>query len=175
LPYKDPKKKLEYNRNYRKNNPELVKQKDKEYREKNKEKLAKYKKKWREDNKDKWSAYWRGYRQRLKVEVFLHYCKKLKCECCGEDFIEFLTLDHKNNDGNKHRRSLLIKGAMKGRQGQNSGWRFYAWLKKEGYPQDLGLRVLCWNCNCASGFYGICPHIKRPKTRNDLKLITGEP
>lgn len=175
LPYKDPKKKAEHNRMYRKNNEKYIRKKGKEYRDKNKEKIATYKKKWMNDNKDKWSAYWRGYRQRLKIEVFSHYCKgKLKCECCKENYIEFLTLDHKNNDGNKHRRSLHIKGALKGKQGQNAGRRFYAWLKRNGYPQNLGLRILCWNCNCAQGFYSICPHIKRPKIRDNCKFITEE-
>lgn len=30
----------------------------------------------------------------------------LKCACCGDGHIEFLTIDHINGDGNKHRKEI---------------------------------------------------------------------
>mgnify|MGYP001568273127 CR=1 FL=1 len=36
------------------------------------------------------------------------------------------------------------------------GSAFYRWLKQQGYPP--GIRVLCFNCNCALGLFGYCPH-----------------
>lgn len=33
---------------------------------------------------------------------------------------------------------------------------FYRWIKKNGFPDSV--QVLCWNCNCAKGIYGYCPH-----------------
>lgn len=73
------------------------------------------------------------------------------CACCGEADAHFLSLDHINNDGAKHRKSL---GNSAGRGYQ--GTAFYHWVVKVGFPTDL--QLLCHNCNCAKGFYGICPH-----------------
>lgn len=89
----------------------------------------------------------KNYRQRLRAEVIAKYGGK--CECCDEDKMEFLAIDHKNRDGNVERRSLF------GRQGGGS----YAWylkLRREAVRDDL--RVLCHNCNVSHAFYGYCPH-----------------
>jgi len=97
----------------------------------------------------KQSMYIKAYHAELKREVISHYSRgRNRCECCGESHIEFLTLDHVNGDGNKHRRE--IKRA--------SGQPFYRWLKQNGFPNDPPLRVLCHNCNTAKGVYGKCPH-----------------
>lgn len=70
------------------------------------------------------------------------------CACCGEDNELFLTFDHINNDGYIHRKSL---------GGRNCGGkRMVNWIAKNGYPQTI--QLLCYNCNCARGFYGQCPH-----------------
>jgi hypothetical protein len=70
-----------------------------------------------------------------------------RCQCpgCAEYREEFLTIDHLNNDGAEHRRAEGVGG---------SG--IYWWLRRNGYPP--GFRVLCWNCNCARGQFGYCPH-----------------
>ena len=90
----------------------------------------------------------KDWRFRTKVEVLRHYCPtpKLKCVCCGETEIVFLTVDHINGGGSEERR----------RTNQHTG-SFLRYLKKQGYPE--GYQVLCWNCNCGrvqNG--GICPH-----------------
>lgn len=69
------------------------------------------------------------------------------CQCCGEDRIEFLAIDHANGGGKKHRLEVA-----------NIGSAFYAWLKRNAYPKNIGLRVLCHNCNQSLGLYGYCPH-----------------
>jgi hypothetical protein len=81
-----------------------------------------------------------------------------KCECCGESHIEFLTIDHINGDGAKERREMKAAGlnAAKG------GHEFYCLLEKRGFP--AGYRVLCFNCNCARGFFGECPHERLRKS-----------
>ncbi len=71
-----------------------------------------------------------------------------KCACCGESHSEFLSIDHINGGGAKHRKSLGILGG---------GTNFYKWLKKEGFPQGE-YQLLCHNCNQALGAYGYCPH-----------------
>ena len=92
-------------------------------------------------------------REKLKVEVFSHYSKKISssdipcCACCGENTsIKFLTVDH--IDGRKtmdHIKSL-------------SGIKLCHWLLKNNFPD--GIQILCWNCNSTKGLYGKCPHQK---------------
>lgn len=84
------------------------------------------------------------YYYKLRTEAIRHYSNgTMKCNCCGESHDEFLTIDHVNNDGAAHRKTLNTRGIG-------------AWLKKAGYPS--GFQVLCMNCNCAKQWYGMCPH-----------------
>lgn len=84
-----------------------------------------------------------AYHKRIKIEAFEAYGGCV-CACCNEGRLEFLSIDHINNDGASHRK--VIKGAI------------YGWLKKNSYPD--GFRVLCLNCNGSLGFHGYCPHDK---------------
>lgn len=93
----------------------------------------------------------------LKKEIFAAYGGAF-CKCCPENnpdkyTFEFLSIDHINGGGVKHRKEI----------GVTSGDGFYKWLKKNNYPS--GFQVLCHNCNKAKWAYGKCPHQK--------KLITG--
>ena len=65
------------------------------------------------------------------------------CSCCGESHFEFLSLDHINGGGTKHRRA---KGTV----------AIYKEVIDRGFPNEF--RVLCLNCNLSLGFYGYCPH-----------------
>lgn len=68
------------------------------------------------------------------------------CICCGETIVEFLTLDH-----------LADRRSGEARVGGNlEGQRLYSWLIRMDFPP--GFRVLCYNCNCARGTLGYCPH-----------------
>ena len=88
----------------------------------------------------------RNYNQRL--EVLSYYSSGTpKCACCGDLTYEFLTIDHTNGGGNKHRKSLGNRGSC-----------MTMWLKKNKFPE--GFSVLCMNCNWAKGKYGSCPHVK---------------
>ncbi len=66
-----------------------------------------------------------------------------KCNCCGCDIWQFLTLDHVNNDGNIERANII------GSQYDN--------IKRAGYPKDK-YQLLCMNCNYSKGHNGFCPH-----------------
>lgn len=77
---------------------------------------------------------------RNRRRVIHHYGGK--CECCSESRYEFLTIDHREGRAGRH------KGA--------STAQVVRFIEEEGYPDDY--RVLCWNCNCAIGKYGYCPH-----------------
>lgn len=79
----------------------------------------------------------------LKNKIIENYGGK--CKCCGESNIAFLSIDHINNDGAKHRKKI------------GKGASFYFWLKRNNYPKN-NFQVLCYNCNCAKGFTGKCPH-----------------
>ena len=79
-----------------------------------------------------------------RVMVFSHYGNK--CFCCGEKEYSFLTIDHIEGEGNKHRQEI-----------GKAGSGFYKWLITNGFP--AGFQLLCLNCNM--GRYrngGICPH-----------------
>lgn len=130
MPYKDPDKRAAYTHEYRQRPHEKQKRAARS-RQELQEKPARIKKNIA------------VYNMRLKVEVFTAYGNR--CVCCGESNIKFLTLDHVNNDGRLHRKTV------------KSGRRVYAWAKKNGYPDSL--RLLCWNCNCGRHYNnGVCPH-----------------
>lgn len=60
-----------------------------------------------------------------------------KCVLCGETHWEFLTIDHINGGGHRHREKV------------GNGYRFYKLLKEQGFPKDE-YRLLCSNCNCSN-------------------------
>lgn len=105
-------------------------------------------KKYYFDNKEEILERERVQRWQLRLEVVSEYGGK--CECCGEMSVEFLTIDHIKGGGTKHREEI----------GSNSMYKF---LKKNGFPKD-DYRLLCFNCNCARGSFGYCPHQKERAT-----------
>jgi hypothetical protein len=97
---------------------------------------------WQKANGDKIAAR----RRRMREEVIEAYGGR--CACCGLTGYEFLTIDHTNGDGAEHRK-VIGEGATD----------ILNYLRANGYPKDR-FRLLCWNCNCARGIYGYCPHEK---------------
>jgi hypothetical protein len=68
----------------------------------------------------------------------------MQCACCGEKMLRFLTIDHVNNDGNKHRKEIYHSQMTR-------------WLYKHNYPP--GFQTLCFNCNMGKAMNGgVCPH-----------------
>jgi hypothetical protein len=87
---------------------------------------------------------------RVKLEAFTHYCQgDIKCACCSEKGIAFLTIDHIHGNGAAHRRQIDPHKKM-------GGNGFYYWLKKNNWPE--GFQVLCANCNFAKRANKECPH-----------------
>lgn len=80
--------------------------------------------------------------EELKFEVISVYGP---CYCCDENRIEFLTIDHIDGGGAKHRKEINMVG-----------YRFYSWLKNNNYPKEF--RTACANCNMAIRFGKTCPH-----------------
>lgn len=80
-------------------------------------------------------------RLELRERVFARIGRA--CVCCGEEEIGFLTLDHADDDGAWHRKTVSD---------------MYAWALS-AVEARLVLQTMCFNCNI--GRYlngGICPH-----------------
>jgi hypothetical protein len=83
-----------------------------------------------------------------------------KCDCCSEDRIELLTVDHVQGNGKDHRKVSR---------------NIYRDIVSLGFPRDL-FRVLCFNCNCSIGAWGYCPHGKSEEELEELReanLLSG--
>ena len=118
-----------------------------------KNKRNEYMRQWRIENKEQFKRNQKRAYDKMRLECLTHYCKGKKpfCQCCGEDEILFLHLDHINGDGVAHRKQ------MEKEQGYISGGNNLPyWLKKNKYPK--GFQVLCANCNLAKRVDKICPH-----------------
>ncbi len=72
------------------------------------------------------------------------------CACCGESNYYFLTLDHVNNDGAQERKQLGGQQQVLSR----------LWKEQCTLPE---YQLLCYNCNCAKGMRGECPHVNEPR------------
>jgi 5-methylcytosine-specific restriction endonuclease McrA len=110
------------------------------------------------ENPIKWKAYKENEKnfqrsRRFDIRLLIFNVYGRKCVCCGEEILEFLTIDHINPSDKK---SNL------------SGYRLYKQLAKENFPD--GYQTLCYNCNTAKGLYGLCPHQKK-KNRFRKELI----
>ncbi len=116
-----------------------------QHRNANKEKTIQHNKEHYDKNRNRYIEQQKQKRKRDKIDVMDAYGGK--CAICGESHIEFLTIDHSFNDGAEHRKKIKSS-------------EFYRWLKKNKYPKNLGLRVLCFNCNCSMGAYGYSPKEK---------------
>lgn len=116
-----------------------------------KECVKEYKRSYYAANPDKAEAERlnnKKYREAVKQKVFNHYGER--CACCGETERTFLTLDHINNDGAEHRRSL-------GKDRTTSPDKVWRAVIKENYPNTF--QILCYNCNCGKRDNGgVCPH-----------------
>jgi hypothetical protein len=136
--------------------------KQKEYRLKNKEKYSLLDKQYKDDNKEKIRIQRKEYRlinskriseknkksyQYLRSNVISHYSNNMMiCMCpgCNENHLDFLTIDHIDNNGSEHRKQL----------GNVGGTGLYKWLIKNNFP--TGFQVLCMNCNFSKGKHGKC-------------------
>ena len=148
--------------------------KQKEYRDSNKGKIRvirdrAYRKhrdspEWVENEKERGRDYWAS----LRHDAIMAY-GGYRCECCGETEPLFLSIDHINNDGAEHRRSLGYK------EGNGKGAAIYSWLKRNKYPE--GFQILCMNCNHGKARNGgTCPHKQTVQENcvNSGELQTGQ-
>lgn len=131
---------------YRKGRTEYYSARHKEWKDRNREHVNAYSREWNknrdEASKERKRAYNRELARKGHREAIQAYGGF--CACCGETEMSFLQIDHINNDGAEHRKSI-------------SGVPLGPWLKRRGYPE--GFQVLCVNCNFAKHTNGgVCPH-----------------
>lgn len=111
-----------------------------------KEELRIRNKEWRTENRPSLNKKKVQYLTDIREQVITAFGGK--CQCCGETDHRFLTLDHINGrvDTGKssNGRRIMGKKAM-------------LEVVRLGFPKDK-FQILCFNCNCAKGIYGICPH-----------------
>lgn len=160
MTYKHKSKLLEYQRNYQR-----------QYRKQKHQKVLEYEKRSREKHHEKVNErsrlrmkkrYWenpvlkRSAAQVWRIKIRKEGIEKYggKCACCGEVRYEFLTFDH------------IVPCGKRGRE-QQGGKYLPAWLKAGGYP--TGFQILCWNCNTAKQFHGLCPHNSKDKVINEMQ------
>ena len=132
---------------WKRKNPERVREIRRTCRQRHRRQIKEYERQRRaRQNRKRYQYAWSGKRNtKLKPDVLSHYSNgKPTCACCGEEHLEFLTIDH--IDGRKHVGHARAFG----------GTKLYSWLRKNGWPN--GYRVLCQNCNSTLGFYHYCPH-----------------
>ena len=115
----------------------------------NREKIKEKTKFWKLKNKNWVVRDSKKYRDKLKIDALKAYSNNdIKCACCGKREIDFLCLDHINDNGAKERKNNKYGSAG-----------IFKWLKKNNYPKDVGLQVLCFNCNISKRINkGTCIH-----------------
>src|SRR5258708_6887508 len=85
-----------------------------------------YRKKWPTMNPVKRKIQVDSYHKKLKLLVIGHYTQgKNACMCCGESHLEFLSVDHINGGGAKHRKEV--------------GGSIIRYLKRNNFPE--GFRI----------------------------------
>lgn len=125
-------------------NRDRIRTRDAKYNLDNKEHVTILKQVWTMAHIDSVRETKRKHNLKLR-ESFLDMYGRI-CACCGEDKVEFLTIEHK----------LGQRGIV--RHKKETGKFAYSRAIKE-YRPDL-YETLCMNCNFSKGRYGYCPHQK---------------
>jgi hypothetical protein len=133
-----------------------------------------YQQAWRARNCKKWAGILKrafdkrkhlpAVKKRLReVRYRRHHRNKVKvlemygtsCAYCGCDKYEALCVDHKNDDGSTHRKTLDYLSV-------NNGGMF-GYCANRPFRPDL-YQILCQNCNAIKDRYGIYPggEVSRP-------------
>ena len=157
MPYRDPYKGLEYQKEYRAKNHEILCAKMRaKYWSMSLEERKKFK-------REEYQVYKESNRLRARLKRGRHRQEALdvygrECLCCGETNPIFLTFDHINNDGKAHRDALgyQVKSRPHLRYCTPTD-KIIIDLKSRGWPKDV-VQVLCMNCNFARHRAGSCPH-----------------
>lgn len=98
--------------------------------------------------------------RKLKLVVIAGYGGK--CQCCGTDVWEFLSIDHVYERGADERRRL-------GRKSTNSA-SLYRKIIRENFPPQY--QILCFNCNMSLWVLRVLPTSSRGSKRHSQEGVT---
>jgi len=84
------------------------------------------------------------YERNLRIKAINHLGGK--CNCCGEDRMQFLGIHHVNKDG-------VIERQIRGTSAMRRSI-----IRTPANDLKGIYEALCWNCHLATDWYGICPH-----------------
>lgn len=159
MPYKDPEKRRQYQREYNKKWREerrlYQRWYQREWYKKNRDKIRKRKRKWLRTRENRYQERARRY-HRFRIAALKKYGGEIpKCAMCKEQRYECLQIDHIQNDG-----ALDRKTAKNTKAG---GENFYRWLLKQPY-QPAKYQVLCANCNTIKRIRGTISYQQGFKT-----------
>jgi hypothetical protein len=154
----------EYNRNRYWNDRDGDLARSHEYYKENKESILEYQAKYYQENKEYLIDYQRKYVNELRNK--LYQILGPRCVVCGIDDLQFLTVDHINDDGGRDREE---RGGLPGllRYLRGIDWN-------EKYIRE-NLQILCYNHNCGKGrrLYLDKPDKElNPGERKNRKLLT---
>ena len=122
---------------------------DPEFRAENKRKAVA----WAKRNPDKTKGINARASKKRKLAALAAYGGK--CQCCGENRISMLDIDHIHNDGYRHRKEI----------GRRS---MYSVVAELGFPKDR-FQLLCCNCNHSKRRNKkVCEHVTE-----DLSALFG--
>jgi hypothetical protein len=130
-----------YRAKYKAKHPDARRKAQLAYRKAHAEEHREYRRNYYAANTAATKALNRKSYAKLRAEWLVAYGSK--CECCGETETAFLTIEHRNGGGNKHKKEIKTNVIY--------------WLRKMGWPQEE-FGILCFNCNMASSNKRICPH-----------------
>ena len=135
--YQDHKEEInEQTKQYYLNHKKETKERQAQYYRDNKkeilERLAKYRQSHKKEEKD------RKHRVYLEQRLIVMNHYGGKCAFCGNTNVNHLCIDHINNDGAEHRKTI--------------GRQICRWLIKNNFPD--GFQVLCYNHNAEKQFSG---------------------
>lgn len=110
--------------------------------------LAQYQRDWKNNDpqaKLRQKRTTNKYQRNLRREILEHYSGSSPACCvkCGECRYACLELDHIDDNGSKHAKSLCKSNAYRAHRGYNSF--IYRDIKKNNFP--LGYQTLCSNCH----------------------------
>jgi hypothetical protein len=169
MPFKDPAKRLAYQRKYapiweKKNHDKRIGYYRKYYYKHHERVLLRHRNQSRR-SEQAYEVRARRY-HRCRILILKRYSPKVvKCKNCGETRYECLQIDHTKDDGGKERKE--------------TGWggsNFYEWLKKQPIDRKR-YQVLCANCNCIKRLRGTISYnqglknIKEWEEWSKLKII----
>jgi len=127
------KNKKEYQKKWRKKNPEKMRKSSRKYYWKNPEKIREKSRKYYWEHREHRAKALKKRRRKKRLKALIYYGgNPPKCAHCGFNKIECLDIDHIDNDGKDYKKN-------------RSGTRLINWIIKNNHPDIF--QILCKNCN----------------------------